>query len=112
MNGDTPTSTVWDAEEYALRQRAQLGPYKGIARATGYSLDYVLRAVVEKRLGEVLFTEDGHHVDRPLTPAQALHRLEEQRYAPGTEPPTPAQMIGELNARRAIWEAEVEEGIR
>ena len=90
--------------EYASAGRGGLTAYQGLARWAGVSLETVVEHAEDGRLGTLI--ESRQHV-RPLSGREALRRLSEKRYAPGTGPKSADELVGELRARRFIWDAEL-----
>jgi hypothetical protein len=90
--------------EYASTDRRGVSSaYEGLARWAGVSLATVVDYAREDRLGELV---ESRQYIRPMSGAEALRRLDEKRHAPGDKPRTPATLLGELRARKAIWDAE------
>ncbi len=91
--------------EYASGTRSSRKAFESLAARSGLPLHQIVALAEENRLNE-LFDEYGH-IGRPLTPAEALRRLDAKRYGPGDEkPPSPAAALGHLRARMAEWDAE------
>jgi hypothetical protein len=97
--------------EYASAGALGLSAYEGLAQRTGKPLARIVELATQDRLGE-LFDARGN-VGSPLTPAEALRRLDRIRHDPSARPQSsPGQLIGELRARKLLWEFEEEEARR
>jgi hypothetical protein len=84
--------------------RGITSPFQGLARWAGVPLDTVAEYARDGRLAELVETRQ---YTRPLSGAEAMRRIEENRGGPGSaQPKSGARALGELRARRTIWEAE------
>jgi len=88
--------------EYASAARPVGSAYEGLARWAGVPLETVLDYARDDRLGQLV--ERRQYV-RPLSGAEALRRLDELKYAPGSNP---RLLLGEMRAMKAVWDAEEE----
>jgi hypothetical protein len=95
--------------EFATARRG-LTAYASLAERSGKPMSTVVALAEENRLHE-LFDEHGF-VGKPRTPQEALRRLDQMRRPPGEKPKTPSELVGELRARKLIWEAEAAEANR
>jgi hypothetical protein len=89
--------------EFASGCRSIASAYQSLAQWAGVPLDTVVEHAQRNALNELIETRE---LSGPVKGSTALRRILEMRYAPGQKPPTPAERIGELRARRAVWEAE------
>lgn len=80
--------------------------FVNLSRRTGPSVAGVIELAAQNRLSELF--DDAGEIGVPLTPGEALRRLERRQCAPGEEPrpTTPAQRLGHLKELRFIWDIE------
>lgn len=89
--------------EFAGASRTAAAAYMGLAQWAGTSLANVVEHAEAGRLGELV---EARSLTRPVSGAEALRVLERKRYPPGDRPKSPSALIGELRAKRLIWQAE------
>ncbi|CPR11951.1 hypothetical protein BN971_03244 [Mycobacterium bohemicum DSM 44277] len=82
--------------EFASTGRRGVSAFEGLASRTGRPLYEIATLAAENRLGE-LFDRNGF-VGHPLTPGEALRRLE--RIKDGPPPMSPGFALAELRRRR------------
>lgn len=93
--------------EFASGQRG-LTAYEGLALRTGKPVAHIAELAGADRLSE-LFDSRGQLKGRPLTPIEALRRLDEKRYGPGQGPLSPAAAKIILRRWMSGWDDEVRE---
>ncbi len=82
--------------EYADSRSRDITPLAGLSKRTGLPLGRIVELAEQRRLGE-LFDDHGH-IGRPLTPQEALRRLEKTRCAPGDVPPQTRDRLAHIAA--------------
>ncbi len=87
--------------EYANGDQRGFSAYEGLARHAGVPLATVVEYAEQGRLGDLVESRS-----RPLSGDEALRRINEKRHAPGIKPRSPHAALGELRARRLIWDYE------
>ena len=93
--------------EFANGEQRGSTAFEGLARHAGVPLATVVEYAEQGRLGELV---ERRSYTRPLSGADAHRRINEKRSAPGTKPPrSPHAALGELRARRLIWDCEAAE---
>jgi hypothetical protein len=94
--------------EFADGSRRSRSAFAGLSARTGLPVSHIAELAAADRLGE-LFDSRGH-VGRPLSPQEALRRLEAVKEPPGGFSPAAAKVV--LRMRMERWDREAADEAR